>query len=78
MPRFHFNLRAEAGREYDDIHGHDFPSLADAELAAVRLATRMVAADDEGSCHRWIEIIDAGQNAQVVIPLRSILLLRPD
>ena len=78
MPRVHFNLRAETGREYDDIHGHDFPSLADAELAAVKLATRMVATDDEESCHRWIEIIDVGQKAEVVIPLRSILLLRPD
>lgn len=78
MPRFHFNLHAETGREFDDLHGHDFPSLAAAELAAVRLATQIVEKNCDGASHRWIEIIDGKQRPQVIIPLRSLLLLRSD
>ena len=78
MPRFHFNLHVEAGREFKDLHGHDFPSLAAAELAAVGLAAQIANEDCDGAHHRWIEIIDTKQMPQALISLRSILLLKPE
>jgi hypothetical protein len=78
MPRFHFNLHVEAGREFTDLQAHDFPSLASAELAAVGLAAQIANEDCDGAHHRWIEIIDHKQMPQALISLRSILLLKPE
>ena len=76
MARYFFNLRGD-GQNYEDTQGAEFPTLQLAEMAALRAASLVLEQTPERELllQRYLEITDVHGVCQVVVPLRSVLLV---